>query len=169
MNEIWKKVKLKGFSHYRVSNLGRLFNTKTKYVTRGFVYRISSVRGPLLMFGLSNKSLQKTIPAHKLVFSHFQLSQLKNYRVWHIDYNGSNNKNVNLLETTHGDCLRRGYEVRNKKRGVYKWTDGQTNKFRATLKIGDKVVTLGYTNLKKDAEILYQFGYSMIYGVQPYV
>lgn len=170
MKEIWKKVKIKGCNNYRVSNLGRLKNTKTNYITKGYVNRITLSRGPLLMFSLFIKNKEFRVPAHKLVFSHFKTSQLENYCVWHNDLNGTNNKDTNLYDLTYGDLLRKSHQEINRKRGVYKFSiPGSLNKFRAALKVDNKIVTLGYTKKHKDAEILYEFGYSMIYGVQPYV
>lgn len=166
--EIWKKVKIKGFNHYRVSNLGRVKNTRTDYITKGYVYKITLSRGPLLMISLYNKGNTVLIPAHKLVFSHFKSSQLKNYLVWHNDLNGTNNKETNLSDVTLGDLLRKSHAEIKRKRGVYSWTDGIRKRFRAVVKVDNKSVTLGYTKKRVDAELLYKFGYEMIYGSKPY-
>lgn len=166
MKEVWKKVKLKHFNHYKVSNYGRVVNTKTNKYLAGLLIP-SKIRGNFIQIHFHNKEHSKTIFLHILVFKHFKPNELKHY-VWHNDYNGLNNKENNLSELTRGDIYRKGYELKKQKRGVYKWTVGNSEYFRAALKVKDKVVTLGYTNKKKDAEILYEFGYKFIYGSLPF-
>ncbi len=170
MKEIWKKVKIKGFSHYSISNHGRLKNRRTNNYPSG--YKIpSTLRGNFIQYNLKNSYASRSIFAHLLVFSHFKVNQIKGRAiVWHNDWNGTNNTDTNLNEITWGDLKRKAFEKKKQERGIYKWSDGTKarDQYRASLKVNDKVVTLGYAKRKTDAKVLYEFAYNFIYGSMPY-
>ena len=56
-----------------------------------------------------------------------------------------------------------------KKRGVYKFTKGNSTYWRVMFSLGrEKLHTFGYYYSKKEAEIFYKLYYNAYYGVNPY-
>lgn len=159
MQKIWVPVKFD--NRYLVSNYGDLFSVRFKRFLKPYKMPNGSLR-----YTFPNR----TIAVHKLVFNHFRNARLIQYKhlIMHLDYNRENNRELNLERMKHGDVLRKWYEYKKQKRGVYKWTDGRYTKWRAALKVGGKVKTLGYYDLKEHAEAAYYEGYKAIFGNYPY-
>jgi len=162
MNEIW--VKVKGFSNYKISNMGNIVNIKTNKLLK--IQYVNSNNYAMITLYKNKQSYNKGLA--KLVIAHFQVKELDKDFALHLDLNHMNNKNVNLKQASRGDIYRYYYTVKKQKRGVYKWTDGFHVKWRAMIKVNNKPLTIGYTKTKKQAEMLYKQAFKSYYGYLPY-
>ena len=162
MSEIWKKMKYKGFSHYKVSNYGKVLNTKTNRIVRGHLIPSSS-RGFFVQIQLEHRGYRLCKFLHIIVADHFKDFNL---RAWHQDWNGVNNKESNLIEMSYGDILRKCHNSILNNKCVFKWTSGKYSAYRTMFKVDKKLHTFGYTKTKRDAEILRDFAFSFIYNTK---
>jgi len=154
---------IKGFENiYQVSNLGRVKSLKRRVKCRGEGYRtvnenilktsITSYRYKSVHLFKNLKSYSFTI--HNLVATAF-LNKLPNDKliIDHIDNNPLNNCVSNLQLTTHRVNLSKDRKNKTSKyTGVFK----QAKKWRATIRVNNKSVHLGYFNCELKAHLAYQ-------------
>lgn len=167
MEEIW--VKVKGFSNYKISNMGNVVNIKKeKQVTIFF----DKQRNNYALVSLFKKGKRHTKPLGRLVVAHFQIKEIDKKFVFHLDLDHKNNKNINLKQASRGDLYRYYYTMKKRQRGVYIWNQTKNKKtitrWRAMLKVNNRLVTVGYTDTKPEAQKLYLKAFKAYYGYIPY-
>lgn len=160
---IWRKVI--GFKdRYKVSNYGEVYSIKSKKNLKP-----TRIYTGALYVHLFKDGNQYSTMMHNLVYKHFKKDELGNKYVHHMDFNKGNNFVKNLDKMKRGDLLRLWYEQKNRARGVYKVNNpASLNKYRAVLKINNKVVTLGYFKKKDDAVKCFIAGYYKQYNRIPF-
>jgi NUMOD4 motif len=169
--EVWKTIPYKRFSHYKISDLGRLFNTRTDKFLEGHILNSYS---DLLYVYLCNKGHTKRYAVHKLVAKAFGKLTRKFNTAYHNNYIQDDNRNKNLTACTPGEAggrtRRHNNELNKRKRGVYKYSHPKSsNKWRAMFNLGKMYVkTIGYYKTYKEAETAYKKAYSAYYGSNPY-
>lgn len=89
--EVWKAVPIEGYSHYLISNEGRLKNTK-----RNKIHAINVDQDGYPHYMLCNNNKRKMITAHRLVAMAFIANPLNLPCVNHKDENKTNNCVDNL-------------------------------------------------------------------------
>jgi hypothetical protein len=154
--------RVNGYKNYTVNNQGEVFNVKTKHKLTPYKRKI----GRQYYIQLSKNNITQNFNLAKLVCDHFKKKELHSEYVKHLNFTTEDNRNKNLKRCTRGD-LRRHYN-QGKKRGVYTWTDGIRQYYRATLKIDDKCKTIGYYKKRKDAVIAYKAAFLVEYGMLPF-
>lgn len=107
----------------------------------------------------------RNISLARLMLHTFQYSLKRKKYALHYDMDHTNNTNDNLAWSTRGDLMR--YKRSGKVKGVYKWSIGK-NKFRAVLKIGKKVRTLGYYRTFEQAQHVHYEAFLKTFGYEPY-
>lgn len=101
MKEVWKDIK--GYDGYRISNLGRVFSTKSnKYLSQSVVGQ-----GYLRVY-LWAGDKQKGELVHRLVAIHFLDNPNHFPQVHHIDENKQNNRIDNLAWVSAKDNMNAG-------------------------------------------------------------
>lgn len=167
MEEVFKKVKLKGFKQYIVSNYGTIINTKNQRILVG-----SLLKNRSLLVTLYAGAKQQTIVLHKLVSLHFNKHSLEQATAYHKNYNRVDNYNKNLKPCTRGQAISRSRveNERNKDkiRGIYTWNIGH-NKYRVAIGLRNKKVkTIGYYKDFDSALGNYVKAYKELFGVYPF-
>ena len=103
--EEWKNLKLEGFEHYQVSNLGNFKGP------RGVMKPRINARGYMIL-GLRNKSSkQKMILCHREVAKCFVDNEFGKKYVNHIDGNKTNNDATNLEWVTQSENQIHAYKI----------------------------------------------------------
>jgi hypothetical protein len=155
--ETWKKVPIKQFSHYEVSNEGRVRKGKRilkSWTSTGYKKVI-----------LCNDGVRKSITVHRLVAMAF-LKQGKN-QIWinHKDCNKSNNKVENLEWCTPSENLK------------HSWANGRTVYTENMRRIARKQIFIEVEKQKKkvlciDTNVIYESACEaarQINGSQPHI
>lgn len=171
MKKTWKK--LKGYEkRYKISNYGEVYSLYSKRLLKPWQMNPKSKR---LYVGLNKNGKTRGRALDRLVFKHFDKRLIWKYKhlVIHLNFQDDNNRSTNLDRMKFGDALRRSYEHRNVVRGVYTWRQKMDNgrylyKFRAAMKVDNKVKTLGYFHNYSDALKCYYQGYVQEYGRAPF-
>lgn len=166
MKEVWRYVKDSN-RQYKVSNYGRVINSKTNHELKQW----SQTRSGRLYVGLSKKGKSWNLPVTTLVHNHFhKTSPFLSVGV-NKDCNPVNNISQNVDGGTRGDLIRRNYTAKNKKRGAYPWKDpsNPNRKWRAMIKYEGKLITLGYFETKEDAYDCYQESFASMHGFWPWI
>lgn len=105
-NEIWKSVF--NSDKYKISNLGRVLNTKTNRLLKG------KKAGEYIRYELTYEDMRKTFLGHRLVYyafhPEFDIFNTKRI-INHIDGNKSNNKLENLEEVNKSENMLHSYYV----------------------------------------------------------
>ncbi len=143
---------------YQVSSTGLVRNIKT-----GRVKKPTLTKSGYLRTQLSKKGNNKRFFIHRIVADAFLgLSELQ---VNHKNSNKVDNSVHNLEYTTSYENQAHRYRFKNKKRGVRQ----VGSKFRASIKIKNKYISLGtYNSEDKAYEAYYHYYYINYYGVAPW-
>lgn len=161
MKEIFRAIR--GYKNYKVSNFGRIQNTKTGKFLKGWNNQFDR---NYVSFSVDGKSSTAKMRA-KIVLEHFKPKELdKDYAV-HINSNLFDHTVPNLKWGTMGDVKRMFKTIRNERRGVYKFRYGNKN-WRAILKVNGKSKTIGYFKERHEAENAFVLEYIREYGYAPY-
>jgi len=156
--EYYKKIE---GSEYYVSNFGTIlscYKDKKKFLSNKFSHN---------RLFIDNKYY--TITRSNLVYELFNNEKLKSKSIISLFDKDRGIDSNNLFQENFGDILRRRNTQRNQKRGVYKWSDKNGySKWRAIIKIKNKVTTIGYYNKREDAENAYHSAFTKIFGYEPY-
>ena len=166
MKELFRKVKIKGFEHYQISNYGVLFNTKNARLTYGHEIKVNGA----LQFSLSDNNRNMAIMAHLLVLRHFKKEELDKTYGLHIDGDLENNNSRNLKWSTLSEVFRAAHARRAKKRGVYEHqgNKGEKCNFKVMLRRDGKLKTIAYTKTKEQGYNIYFDHFVKEFGYKPW-
>lgn len=115
MCEIWKPIK--GFSHYEVSNKGRIRSKKFDNAHKGTILKFSICGSGYYKATLCEDKKHYQIMIHKIVAQTFIPNPENKRTVNHIDGNKLNNNVENLEWSTYSENLKHAY-----KNGLNYWT-----------------------------------------------
>lgn len=165
MRHIFKTLKFT--KKYQVSNYGEVRNSKTKKILKP--YKIPNGR-LYVSLSLKNKRARQLA---KHVLQHFYKKELGKKFALHLDCNLENCKSPNLQPGTRGDVKRMFFTIRNKKRGVYKYSYTYPNgkvwsRYKVQFKVKNKSKIFGYYKTKKQAQHVYINKYIQTYGYSPF-
>jgi len=178
MKEIFRKLKYSGFSHYSVSNYGKVRNNNTGRILKGHIGHSGK-----LMHSLHNNYQTLVKCTHIIVLDHFRKNELGKTCGIHLDNVFLNNKSSNLEWATLGEVISRKRLALETKKGripgitdmrKYNSTTPLEKPFRAMLseRIKDsnkyKAITLGYFKTKKEAAEAYYVAYLTKFGNEPF-
>lgn len=108
MEEIWKKLIYQGIDYgdyYEVSNLGRIRNSKTKYVRKN-----CKMKNGYYKINASINGVNKTIKIHRAVAESFIPNPFNKPQINHIDGNKENNNIENLEWVTQTENIKHAYK-----------------------------------------------------------
>jgi len=164
-DEVFKKVKIKPYDNYMISNYGRLFNTKNGIYLKP--YKVNQYSN-LVYYKLENSPNITQIGAHKLTALHFDRMKETDETAFHLNYVQNDNRDVNLKGGRRGEAISRTMIMnqikKSRERGVYKHPNG----WRVMFSIGQmKVHTFGYYKTKAEAKEYFKIYYEMVHGVKP--
>jgi phosphotransferase system IIB component len=130
-----------GYPNYIISNEGVIYSQDGEMKQRITQYGYKQI-------GLRNKG-QKYFQVHRLVYQHFGKDWNPDLTIDHIDCNKENNHISNLRMATQQQQIF-NQKVRKSKlgvKGVYK----SGNKYRARIRINDKLINLGTFDTEEEA------------------
>jgi len=138
--EVWKNIK--GYSNYKVSNLGRLKSLNYRRTKKENILKLSLMPNGYLIVNLYKNNIKEQFYIHRLVSASF-ISNIENKKtVNHIDGNKLNNHISNLEWNTHDENMKHA-----NKTGLINHIG--FNNSRAKLKSED-VIFIRNSNLKGD-------------------
>lgn len=162
MEEIFVPLEFDG---YLISNYGRVFSDKTNQFLKPWKHP----SGDAYYFNIYHQRKDKHINIGRAVLSHFDRISFKDEVAGHLNLIYTENTIDNLDWFNRGDWNR--YK-KNYKRGVYRYSNKVWNlkkpKYRAIFCRKGQVITLGYWNKKRDAQIAYYSTFTRVYGYAPW-
>jgi len=174
MNEVWANVK-KYKGRYKVSNYGQVMSLKRKRVKENTILTGHIYMGRKYVH-LRKNGKGKSYPLAHIVLYTFR-DELRAKRIaLHLDGNTLNDIERNLKWSTRGDACRYKNHILNQGHtnykakedmGVYKYPHGKKH-FRVAIKKNGKYKTIGYTNTKEEAKLLYFVSFNKMFGYYPY-
>lgn len=170
MKEIFKDVP--GYNgRYQVSNKGRVRNTETKlFLTTNQCSRSSDK----YYVGLSKNGRSKNYSVARLVLLAFRPPATKGR--WSVQLNGdaTDFRPDNIESMTKSQGMRYVMHSRGrtknagKERGVYFYSRNKNKSWRAVIKVGKKVKTIGYYETKDEASKVFQAKFEQLHGYKPW-
>lgn len=170
MKITWKNIP--NYPNYLINNVGDVYSKKTDSLLKGWLNG-SGVK----YVCLSHKGDSRHFELARLVLDVFQPSQTKiKLYAWHKDLELQNVMNDNLDRCNRSDRQRMFMEMKNKKRGVYKYDNYVSKKtgknvvrYRVTFKDKNKKTkTFGYYKTEFFARFKYCQFYKKEFGRLPY-
>ena len=151
---------IEGYENYFVSNFGNIKNSKTNRIMKQDTHKQGYKR-----ITLSKNGKWKKFSIHRLVGLAFLENPDNKPMIDHIDNNTSNNNVKNLRWATSKDNLANQGKYKNNKSG-FKGVSfhKHRNKYRAQIKINDKIKHLGYFETAEEASVAYEAKAKEIHG-----
>lgn len=153
--EIWKDIPdYEGL--YKASNLGRIMSLIRYHNTSFRLLTPRIQQNKYLMVTLSKNNIKKQISIHRLVALTFIPNPENKKCVNHIDGNKQNNILTNLEWVTNRENSAHHFLKQNYSSsyvGVH-WNK-DNNKWRSSIRLGKKLIHLGYFYTEQDASIAY--------------
>lgn len=162
MKTIWRIAHK--FPLYEVSIFGQVRRISTKRLLKPF-YNIKLNNYATVFITKKAGSTYSSRSLARLVLNTFQFTTKRKQYALHHDMDHTNNANDNLKWSTLSDLHR--YKRSGKPKGVYKWNIGK-KKFRATLKIKNKIKTVGYFETYAEAQVAHYEAFLKAFGYEPY-
>ena len=156
--EIWKSID--GYANYEVSSFGRVRNATTEQMLKP-----SASHGGYVKVRLSKNGTTTNLVIHRLVANEFIDNPSNKACVDHIDGDRTNNCITNLRYATkseNGMNQKKHVNATSMYKGVYFYK--QTNKWRATMKVGGVCAGLGYFESEEEAAKAYNEAARRIFG-----